>query len=106
MECIFCQIIAGTIPSTRLYEDGKSLVFMDINPATKGHCLVVPKRHAATLFDLDADEAGHLMQVSKRIATAVRDALKCDGLNLFQSNGRVAFQTVDHFHLHVIPRYS
>lgn len=102
--CLFCKIIAGELPSTQLYEDDSVVTFMDIAPWTTGHCLVVPKEHAATIFDLSEESLVAVARIAKKLAPALRDGLGADGLNLFQSNGSAAWQTVDHFHLHLLPR--
>jgi histidine triad (HIT) family protein len=105
-DCVFCKIRDGQIPSTRVYEDDRTLCFMDINPLTAGHCLVVTRAHAATLFDaVDADLQAAIT-TARRVARALRTALVPDGLNLLQANGAAAFQSVPHFHLHLIPRWN
>lgn len=103
--CIFCQIIAGGAPATKLYEDDLTLVIMDIFPWTTGHSLIISKQHAPTLFELEDATAEAVMRTAVKVAPAIKSALRADGLNLFQSNGRAAWQTVDHFHMHVLPRY-
>lgn len=105
-DCIFCKIAAGEIPSKTLYEDEKFRVILDLGPATKGHALILPKRHAANLFDLPEETASEVMVLAKRMANTLREKLMCDGLNLVQNNGETAGQTVNHFHLHMIPRYE
>ena len=105
-DCIFCKIAAGEIPSKTLYEDEKFRVILDLGPATKGHALILPKRHAANLFELPEETAAAVMVVAKRLANTMRERLMCDGLNLIQNNGEAAGQTVNHFHLHLIPRYE
>ena len=105
-DCIFCNIAKGKIPSATIYEDHYFRVMMDINPATKGHCLIVPKEHYDNVYDLDGETAGRLFSLATCIARALRDALGCQGLNIVQNNGRIAGQTVFHFHLHLIPRYE
>ncbi len=105
-ECIFCSIISGDIPSTKVYEDDDVVAFMDINPANPGHTLVVPKRHFRNLFDVDEEIAAKVMWVATRIAKAIKEALNPDGVNLFQASEKAAFQTVFHFHMHVIPRWE
>lgn len=105
-ECIFCKLVAGQIPSVRVWEDGLTLAFMDLGQVNPGHVLVATKRHAATLFDTTEDEAAAVMRVAWRLARAARTAFEPEGLNLFQANGQVAEQTVNHFHLHVLPRNS
>jgi len=104
-DCIFCRIVAGEAPSHRLYEDDDTVAFMDIRPATDGHCLVIPKRHAADLWELPEEDGDAVWRAVRTVAKGVRAGLQPDGLNLLQSNGRVALQTVFHFHVHVIPRF-
>lgn len=104
-DCIFCKIAAGEIPSKTLYEDQKFRVILDLGPATKGHTLILPKAHAANLFELPEETAAEVMVLAKKIANIMRERLACDGLNLVQNNGETAGQTVNHFHLHMIPRY-
>ena len=105
-DCIFCKIAKGEIYSATVYEDSHFTVILDVNPATKGHCLIIPKEHFDNIYDLDGETAGKLFALATCIARAMRDALKCDGLNLVQNNGEIAGQTVNHFHLHLIPRYE
>ena len=105
-DCIFCKIAKGEIHSATVYEDSHFTVNLDVNPATKGHCLIIPKEHFDNIYDLDGETAGKLFALATCIARAMRDALKCDGLNLVQNNGEIAGQTVNHFHLHLIPRYE
>lgn len=104
-DCIFCKIANGQIPSKTLYEDESFRVILDLGPATRGHALILPKEHAANLYELPDDTAGAVMRLAKKMACTMRDKLHCDGLNLMQNNGETAGQTVGHFHLHVIPRY-
>ena len=105
-DCVFCKIRDGAIPSVKIYEDERTLCFMDINPLNRGHCLIVTKRHAATIWESSVEELGSAMEAAKRIALALREALQPDGLNLLQANGAAAFQSVPHFHLHLIPRWT
>ena len=105
-DCIFCKIAKGEIHSATVYEDSHFTVILDVNPATKGHCLIITKEHFDNIYDLDGETAGKLFALATCIARAMRDALKCDGLNLVQNNGEIAGQTVNHFHLHLIPRYE
>jgi histidine triad (HIT) family protein len=104
-SCIFCAIVAGQSPATVVYEDEHTLAFMDINPATPGHVLVVPKRHARDIFDVGEGDALHVMRAVVRVAQGVDKALQPDGVNLIQTNRPAAFQSVYHFHVHVIPRW-
>lgn len=105
-NCIFCKIAAGEIPSKAIYEDDDFRVILDLGPATKGHALILPKVHAANLYELDDAVAAKVLVVAKKVALTMKEKLNCDGLNLVQNNGAVAGQTVNHFHLHLIPRYE
>lgn len=106
MSCLFCRIVAGEIPSTKIYEDATTFAFMDINPGTLGHALVIPKVHAADIHDVPADVLGDLARTAQRVANAAKQRLGCAGVNLVQSSGAAAFQSVFHIHVHVIPRYE
>jgi|SRR5215472_14075877 len=103
-NCVFCKIVAGEIPSFRLFESATTLAFMDINPANEGHCLVIAKPHHPTLYDMPPELLATVSATALRVAKAVEAALKPDGLNLVQSNGSGAAQSVPHFHVHVLPR--
>ncbi|MBR5127433.1 MAG: HIT family protein [Roseburia sp.] len=105
-DCIFCKIIAGEIPSYTIYEDEEFKVFLDINPASKGHALIVPKEHYANIYDIDEEVVARAMKLAKKLATRMTKVLGCDGFNLLQNNNEVAGQTVFHFHMHLIPRYE
>jgi histidine triad (HIT) family protein len=105
-DCIFCKVVAGDIPSTRVDEDDRTLAFMDIGPATRGHVLVVPKRHHRDLLAIDAADLTACTLMAQRVARRVLERLGADGVNLLNSCGAAAWQTVFHFHLHVIPRYG
>lgn len=105
-NCIFCKIAAGEIPSYTVYEDDDFKAFMDIAPASKGHTILIPKKHADNIFDLDETVASKLLPVASKIARALKEELDCDGLNLLQNNGEIAGQTVFHLHMHLIPRYK
>jgi histidine triad (HIT) family protein len=104
-DCIFCKIIAGELPSTKVDEDERTLAFMDINPASYGHALVIPKTHSHDLLDIDPDDLAVTTQAAQRLAARVKDKLEADGVNLLNCCGAAAWQTVFHFHIHVIPRY-
>ena len=104
--CTFCEIIAGRSPAQVVYEDEHTLAFMDLLPMTPGHCLLVPKRHMADVWDLDHEGAAHVMQGVTRISHTVRDRLKPVGLNILNNNGKLADQSQFHFHFHIIPRYG
>lgn len=105
-HCIFCRIIAGQVPAVRLYEDKKTFSFMDSNPTSDGHCLVVPKRHSVTLFDISDEDIAAVMKTARKVALAVRGALTPAGLVVYQLNGRAAGQAIDHLHVHLVPRYE
>ena len=105
-DCVFCMIRDGKIPSAKVYDDQRTLAFMDINPLSRGHCLVVPKAHAATLYEVEAEDLKAAIVTAKKVGGAIRKALNPDGLNLLQANGAAAFQSVPHFHLHLIPRWT
>ena len=104
-DCIFCKIANGEIPSRTLYEDEDFRVILDLGPATKGHALILPKQHAANLYELPDETAEKVLPLAKKLAKQLREKLGCDGLNLVQNNGETAGQTVMHFHMHLIPRY-
>ncbi len=105
-DCIFCKIANGEIPSTTIYENEEFRVFFDINPASKGHCLIVPKEHYSNIFDIDKETAGRLFSLATVVAGSLKKELNCEGMNIVQNNGEIAGQTVFHFHLHLIPRYT
>lgn len=105
-DCIFCKIANGEIPSCCVYEDDDFKAFLDLGPAAKGHTLILPKKHAANLYELPDETASKIMVVAKSLGSKLVEKLGADGLNLVQNNGEVAGQTVMHFHLHLIPRYE
>jgi histidine triad (HIT) family protein len=105
-DCVFCKIRDGQIPSFKVFEDQRTLAFMDINPLNPGHCLVITKNHASTLFDVDVVDLQAAIATTKKVAMAVKGAVQADGLNVLQANGAAAFQSVPHFHFHVIPRFA
>ena len=105
-NCIFCKLANGEIPSATLYEDDDFRVILDMGPAAKGHSLILPKSHAANIYELPEELAGKAMILAKRMAGRMTEALECDGFNIVQNNGEVAGQTVFHFHMHLIPRYK
>ena len=104
-DCIFCKIIAGEIPSKTVYEDDNYKAILDISPASKGHVIILPKNHADNIFEISDEDASGIMIVAKKIAAKLKKVFDCDGVNILQNNGEVANQTVQHFHLHLIPRY-
>jgi histidine triad (HIT) family protein len=105
-DCIFCKIIAGELPSQKIDEDERTIAFMDISPATRGHALVIPRRHSRDLLEVDAEDLAATIAGAQRIARRASERLGADGVNLLNSCGRAAWQTVFHFHIHVIPRYD
>ena len=105
-NCIFCKIANGEIPAATIYEDEDFRVILDLGPASKGHALILPKAHAANLFELPDDLAAKAMLVAKKVGGKLKEVLGCDGLNLVQNNGEAAGQTVFHFHMHLIPRMN
>jgi histidine triad (HIT) family protein len=105
-DCVFCRIVAGQIPSTRVYEDGLTLAFMDIGQVNPGHVLVALKPHAENLYALDDSQAAAVQRTAARVARAIRDAFAPAGLSVVQANGKAAGQTVFHYHVHLVPRYE
>lgn len=105
-SCIFCKLANGEIPSKTLYEDEDFRVILDLGPATKGHALILPKRHSADLYELPDETAAKVMVLAKKMAAKMTEKLQCDGFNIIQNNGETAGQTVMHYHLHLIPRYQ
>jgi histidine triad (HIT) family protein len=105
-DCIFCKIVAGEIPATRVAEEERAIAFMDIRPATRGHVLVIPREHATDLIDIGAEDLSACAVLAQRIAGRQLEVLGADGVNLLNSCGAAAWQTVFHFHIHVIPRYE
>ncbi len=105
-NCIFCKLANGEIPTNSIYENDMFNVILDNGPATKGHCLILPKEHYANLFELPDETAAEAMKLAKELAAKIKDKLSADGVNLVQNNGAAAGQTVNHFHLHIIPRYE
>jgi histidine triad (HIT) family protein len=105
-SCIFCQIVAGELPATVVDEDERTIAFMDIAPATRGHALIIPRAHSADLLSVDREDLHAVAVASQRLARRIRERLRADGVNLVNSCGAEAWQTVFHFHMHVIPRYE
>ena len=105
-ECIFCKLANGVFPTNSIYEDEDFNVILDNGPATKGHALILPKSHAANIFEIDEETLAKAVKLGKKVATHMTEVLKCDGVNLVQNNGEAAGQSVLHYHLHVIPRYK
>ena len=105
-DCVFCKILAGELPATVVDEDERTVAFMDINPATRGHALVVPRAHTADLLEVSDGDLEACALAARRLAARMKDRLGADGINLLNSCGSVAWQTVFHFHVHVVPRYA
>ncbi len=105
-NCIFCKIIAGEIPSVKVYEDEHVYAFMDIMPLSKGHTLLIPKTHREFVYDMTSEEAGQLFSAAPKISAAINETFQPEGMNLLNNNGAKAGQSVFHFHLHFIPRYG
>ncbi len=105
-DCLFCKIIKGEIPCYKIYEDEKAFVFLDINPWSRGHCLVLPKKHFRDILEIDAETLNHIILVVQKISVLVKEKLGAGGINILQNNNRIAGQGVDHIHFHVIPRYT
>ena len=102
--CIFCSIAAGKMPSFKIYEDDVVMAFLDINPVSEGHVLVLPKAHSPNIFETDDEKLSAIISRVKKIAAHIKTALPCDGLNVVQNNGAAAGQSVEHIHFHIIPR--
>jgi histidine triad (HIT) family protein len=105
-DCLFCGILDGSIPSQQVDSDQLTMSFMDINPATPGHALVIPRAHSPDLLEIEPEDLSACSAAAQRLAKRMKDVLDADGINLVNSCGEVAFQTVFHFHIHVIPRYE
>ncbi|MDP9984439.1 diadenosine tetraphosphate (Ap4A) HIT family hydrolase [Pseudarthrobacter oxydans] len=106
-DCLFCQIVRGSVPSNIVFEDDLVFAFMDTSPINPGHLLVIPKDHAAYLEELDEETGAHMFRLGHRLAKAIRRSrLRCEGVNLFLADGEAAFQEVFHAHLHVLPRFN
>ncbi len=105
-DCVFCKIVAGQIPSTRVHEDEHTLAFMDIGQVNPGHVLVAVKRHAATVFELEETQAEAIARAVVKISRALQKAFEPEGLSVYQANGKAAGQTVFHYHVHLLPRHA
>jgi histidine triad (HIT) family protein len=105
-DCLFCGIVDGSVPSETIDSDERTVAFMDIAPATPGHALVVPRKHSADLLEIEADDLSATTQAARRLARRMKDVLGADGINLINACGAAAWQTVFHFHIHVVPRYE
>jgi histidine triad (HIT) family protein len=105
-NCIFCKVLAGEIPSQQIDSDERTVTVMDINPATRGHAVVITRTHAENLFDVDDEDLLAAMRTVRRVAQRMRETLDPAGFNILHNIGRAAWQSIFHFHVHVIPRYE
>jgi histidine triad (HIT) family protein len=105
MDCVFCKIAKGEVPSKKIYEDADTVAFLDISPRNPGHALVIPKKHYGSILDIPENELANLMKTVKKVVVATKNATNSDGTSIVQSNGRAAGQMVGHIHFHVIPRF-
>ena len=106
MDCVFCKIVNKEIPGSIVYEDEKHLAFLDIGPVNPGHTLVIPKKHAINIFDIEEADLKELIAVVKKVATAVLKGVEAHGVNVSMNNGKIAGQLVNHIHFHIIPRFQ
>lgn len=106
MDCIFCKIIDGKIPAVKVMDKGQVIAFMDINPASRGHMLIVPKKHVENIFEISEDDLSDVMNAVKRCAQAVRQALNAEGITVLQLNGKASDQIIPHLHVHIMPRWQ
>lgn len=104
-DCIFCKIASGEIPCKKIYEDKKVIAFLDINPISKGHSLVIPKKHFENIFDIEEDTLKEIISIGKKISLTLKENLNADGINIIHASGKEAQQSVFHFHIHLVPRY-
>lgn len=105
-DCLFCKIVAGEIPATKVHEDDRTVAFMDINPGARGHLLVIPRTHAPDLHEIAAEDLAAVAETARTLAGRAVEKLGADGVNVIQNNGRAAWQTVFHYHVHMLPRYA
>jgi histidine triad (HIT) family protein len=106
MDCIFCKIVAGELPSEIVQEDEHTVAFMDINPWTRGHALVIPRNHSPNIYEVGDEDLRHTAIAAKKLALRMKERLRCDGVNVLNASEPAAWQSVFHFHMHVIPRYD
>ena len=105
-DCIFCKIVAGELPSETVQEDQHTVAFMDVNPWTRGHALVIPRNHSPNIYEVGDEDLQHTAIAAKQLAVRVKERLRCDGVNVLNASEPAAWQSVFHFHMHVIPRYD
>lgn len=106
MDCLFCNIIKGAEPASKIYEDEHTYAFLDINPTNPGHALVVPKEHAVNIYDISDDALCSVMKTAKKLAPVIKKAVGADGVNIMMNNERAAGQIIDHAHVHIVPRFN
>lgn len=106
MDCIFCKIIDGEIPAVKVLDEEQAVAFMDINPVSRGHLLVIPKRHAENIFEISEEDLAAVMKAVRRCARAAKEALKAEGVTVLQLNGKASGQVVPHLHVHIMPRWE
>jgi histidine triad (HIT) family protein len=106
MDCIFCKIVKGEIPSKKIFEDEKVFVFLDIKPMAKGHCLIIPKQHFENIFDAPEEILKEVIFATKKVVSLLQKSLGVDGVNIFNNNGKTAEQSIFHLHFHILPRYE
>lgn len=106
MDCIFCKIVRGELPSFKIYEDGKTLAFLDIHPINPGHTLVIPKKHSGDIFEISPEEWANVTEVTRKLASVIERSLEAKGINLMMNNRGHAGQIVEHAHVHIIPRFT
>jgi histidine triad (HIT) family protein len=106
MDCIFCKIVAGELPSEIVQEDEHTVAFMDINPWTRGHALVIPRNHSPNIYEVGDEDLRHTAVAAKKLALRMKERFRCDGVNVLNASEPAAWQSVFHFHMHVIPRYD
>jgi histidine triad (HIT) family protein len=105
-DCIFCKIVAGELPSETVQEDQHTVAFMDINPWTRGHALVIPRNHSPNIYEVGDEDLRHTAVAAKKLALRMKERVRCDGVNVLNASEPAAWQSVFHFHMHVIPRYD
>src|ERR1700694_642311 len=105
-DCLFCKIVAGQIPSAKVYEDDKVVAFMNLQQKNPGHTLLIPKEHFRNLYDISEETAAYVARISTRLAKAIKTAFEPHGLNSLQNSEQAAMQSIFHYHMHLIPRYK
>lgn len=106
MDCLFCRIVEGSVPALKIMENDKFIAFLDINPRTEGHCLIIPKKHVSSFSDMSNEQTGDMFVFVKEVASRLTESLDAKGYNIFINNGKAAGQIISHFHVHIMPRYE